>query len=116
MTDTRYGVFIGHVPWEPERLENAEGNLVQFKVRAVDGTTARITLPPQFHELDIFKGDFVAVEGKIRTFEGDSRSGGLRTYIEIEPVDIAVLPSLRTSRQRPINRIDPSEPTRKAPF
>ena len=94
MNDERtYAAVGGIVIYPPETREINGTPVKKFKIRTVTlQTVIDVTLWREQSELNVGKGDFVAVEGRVRQRSVTSGEGGPRTYVDIDASTVAHVP------------------------
>lgn len=90
-----YATVQGFVAFEPEEREIPSGAIVRNVV--VDsletGELIRLTLWPEYRNLDVEKSDYVVAAGKYTERTVDNDEGGKKTYKNISVNKIVAFPS-----------------------
>lgn len=96
MADTVYASADGFVQFDPRTREVNNQTVRDVTIKSTGAQKLiGITLWPEWDDVEINKGDFVAVDGSytVRTVQGDD--GGTKEYHNISAGSLAVLPGLK---------------------
>jgi hypothetical protein len=94
LADKEYGSVEGFIQFEVEERE-LEGDRVvrDATVRSIaTGDLVRITLWPDFEDVDVEKGDWLAADGQFT-----SREHKGKTYVNMSPFTVVALKSVKSS-------------------
>ncbi len=92
MSDTAYAVAAGIVQFPVESKETSAGGLREAVIKTFTSQKLiKITLwDNEFEDLDVEKGDSIAVDGKYEVSLGQGKDGSQREYIQITAKEIVV--------------------------
>ena len=104
MADT-YGTVTGFVQFDPVEREYSGETLRNLTVRSASTQkNVQVTLWPEFNDIKVNNGDFVAVDGKVTTNTFTDKEGNEREGINISAKRVAVLPGISAGETKVVNK------------
>jgi hypothetical protein len=92
-----YRSFAGFVKFDPREGTAGDKEIRSFVVRNIgvkdQAIDVRCTLWPSHEDVDVAKGDFVAVEGAFTVNKANDKSGTPQTYFNLSVSNIVILGS-----------------------
>ena len=86
-----YGSAAGFIQFPVNEKEVNGQDIREFVIRAVGSQKMiKITLWPEWEDVVVDEGDFVAVDGKYEVSLGQGRDGSQREFVQITPYKIVV--------------------------
>lgn len=116
MAETKtYRSFAGFVKFDPREGTAGDKEIRSFVVRNIgvkdQAIDVRCTLWPSHEDVDVAKGDFVAVEGAFTVNKAKDKSGEAQTYFNLSVSNIVLLGSSEVGAAKPAQKSDDaSEP------
>ena len=100
MADKEYGSVAGFIQFEVEERSLESGATVRdATVRSIaTGDLVRITLWPDFDEVDVEKGDWLAADGQFNTRKSEKTG---KTYVNMNPFTVVFQKSVRSTPPEP---------------
>lgn len=107
MAETRYNTVAGFVQFDVEERTAGDQEVRDFLVQAIGsgGSNVRVTVWPEYVDVDIQKGDFVAVQGKFTTETVNGKTyhnisaNKLKVWKEDDPTHPAPAPKKRVTKK-----------------
>lgn len=89
-----YAVAAGIVQFDVVEKEAADQDIREVTIKTFTSQKLiKITLWPEFADVEVQKGDTVFVDGKYKVSLGQAKDGGEREYVSISATQISVVPA-----------------------
>lgn len=100
-----YASAAGFVQFDVNEKEANGQEIREFTIRAV-GTQklVKVTLWPEFADVPVEKGDFVAVDGKFTQSLGQAPDGSPREYLNLSASMIVVTPGEKRAEREVVTK------------
>lgn len=83
-SDAIYGSVAGFIQFDIEEREYNDGIIRDATIRSLaSGDLLRISFFPDFEEVPLERGDYIAVDGKVTEREVEGDDGEVRTYVNM---------------------------------
>lgn len=101
MADTTYASVAGFIQFDPVEREVNGKSVTDITVKAIGSQKlVKITVWPDFEELSLKKGFFVAADGKFESRMGQKQDGSPVEYLNLSAKDLFVgQPAAKSERQ-----------------
>ena len=117
-----YAAAAGFVQKFPDKDAVAEkevnGQTIrEFVIRTVaTQKLVKVTLWPEYKDVVVSDGDFVAVDGKFEQSLGQGRSGQQIEYLSISPYKLVVVPAAERAERGVVQKAAPAEAKSREPL
>lgn len=106
---SEYAVVAGFVQFDPRKREVNGKTVTDVTIKAVGSQKLiSITIWPEFGDVAIEKGDFLAADGKFSTSLGQGKDGAQREYINLSPSALGVTPGLKKTETNVVQKAAPA--------
>lgn len=80
--DSIFASIAGFIQFDVEERDYNDGVIRDATIRSLaSGDLCRISFFPDFEEVELERGDFIAVDAKVQEREGEDKDGNSRTYV-----------------------------------
>lgn len=114
-----YRSVAGFVQFDVDEAEVNNQTIRRVTVQAVgsEGALVTITLWPEFEDVEVEKGDFVAASGKFEARPGKTKAGEEREFLNLSAYDLVVTPGIERKEREVVNKkATKTTKTAKRPF
>lgn len=102
-----YATAVGFVQFPVEDRELPSGQAVRdvtIRTLGLDAPLVRVTVWPEFEDVDINEGDFIAIDGEYTERVAQNGAGENRTYRNMSAKRIAVTPAAAKAEPEVVNK------------
>ena|SRR5688500_11607435 len=99
-----YATVIGFIQFDidTDDVNGQEVRRVTVRSPGSEGKLIRITVWPEHEDVELEKGDFIAVDGEFTTRTGQNKDGDKVTYFNVSAKRIAVLGTGEAGAEREV--------------
>lgn len=106
MADVQYVTAEGFIQFDPQERD-ANGQTVvdaTIKTPGTEGILVRVTIWPELQSVELKRGDWIAVDGKLQIGSFTDKAGAARQSVQISATALAVVPGVPRAEREVVNQ------------